>query len=136
MTVESELYEHLDDNLSGPTIGWVAENVNFRPIVGTNYILPMIESIISRALEVPHDSSIVASDYRFGLNLLVPYDTGTATSRTYIASLKTLYHKKDIATTNFRYYFDTIESRKGFLSPTSSEHFEIPVFTDFRVYVT
>ena len=136
MTIESELYNHLETNFSGPTFAWISENVNTRPQAGTYYITPVVELISSEVLEVPYSSSNVRRDYRLGLNILVPYDQGTSTVRTYIDSLTTLYSKKDIATSSYKYYFEVVESRSGFISTVSSEHFETPVYVDFRVYST
>ena len=134
MTIESELYDHLESNFSGPTFAWISENVNFRAAPSTYYIAPVVELISSEVLEVPYESSDVRRNYRFGLNILAPYDQGTSTTRTYITSLTALYSKKDIATSNYKYYFEVLESRSGFTSTVSPEHFETPVYVDFRVY--
>lgn len=136
MTIESELYSHLSSNWSATTISWLNENVQFQPDVTSSYILPQIVQFSAIAREVPHSQSMVDRSYRFGLNLLVPFDTGTYSIRTYVSSLKTLYDRKDLSTSTYQYHFGVLTDSVGFTSDLSEDHFEVPVFVDFRVYET
>ena len=134
MSFESEIYNHLSTNFSGPTFGWTSENVHFRPQEGVYYITPVAELIFSQALEIPIDSSAEKKDYIFGLNIISPKDQGTSTIRSYINSLRTLYSKKSISTTNYNYFFDILESKTGYIVPKMPEHFETPISISFTVY--
>lgn len=134
MTVESELYDHLNTNWSSTSISWMNQNVQFQPVLSTSYIIPRVEFFSMTAREVPHSQSMIDKNGRFVLNLLVPFDTGTASIRSYIDELKTLYDRKDLSTSSYVYYFGVLNDRSGFISSLSEEHFEVPVFVDFRVY--
>jgi len=138
-TVEGQLYDHFNSNLPGGlTIAWMSQNIRFSPVSTTEYVLPFVELMTSVSREIPHQStnSMVAEDYIFSLNLLVPLDSGTQSARSYVDSFRTLYHKKTINTTNHDYHFDVMVSRTGSTSDAFPEHFEIPVAANFRLYRT
>lgn len=136
MTVESELFDHLNSNWSSTSISWLNENVQFQPTLPNSYILPRVDYFSIIAREVPHSSSMVDRNARFVLNLMVPFDTGAGVFRTYIDELRTLYDRKDLSLSTYTYYFDVLNDRAGFVSSLSEEYFEVPVFVDFRVYET
>ena len=138
-TVEGQLYDHFNSNLpNGLEIGWLSQNIRFTPVSTSTYVLPYIELLTSVSREVPHGSvnSMVAEDYIFSLNLLVPLDSGTQSARSHVDSFRTLYHKKTISTTDHQYFFDVMVSRPGSTSDDFPEHFEIPVAANFRLYRT
>ena len=138
-TVEGQLYDHFNSNVPGGlNISWMSQNVRFAPESTSTYVLPYIELLTSVAREIPHNStnSMVAEDYIFSLNLLVPLDSGTQVARGHVDSFRTLYHKKTINTTDHQYHFDVMVSRPGSPSDDFPEHFEIPVAANFRLYRT